>query len=451
MPIKPVPHSQEHLLYYLVCHDKQGNERSDDPDAADGYLSHEVIRLAQTGNYTDIFFISHGWKGDIPAAIDQYNRWTAAMVACKQDIARLKARPQGLKPLIIGLHWPSLPFGQEDYVDTDQALHAFSFSTESMDANLYQRAEVGLADTEAGRQAVRTLLNSALKQASPAVLDAVTEAAINDLLSHELQDDAINAELAELDAQTLYQVAKEIAEEDILAFGTSGGLGVLSSLLTQFSIWKMKARARSFGESGGAQLLRKLLDVTSPQVQFHLMGHSFGSIVIASTVTGKQGREPLPRPVNTLYLVQGAVSFWAFCKDIPMQSGKSGYYQHLADPEYLKGSILVTHTKNDTAVKTLYVLAMQVSLDETISFEPNDRNLSYPLHGGLGMFGARGTGIATHDLSLGALQANYAFKPNTFFNLQVSEYVKAGNPLTGGAHNDIAHPELAHAFWSAIR
>lgn len=57
MPIRPVPHSQENTLYYLICHDKQGDERSDDPDAANGILSHEVIRLAKSGQYTDVFLL----------------------------------------------------------------------------------------------------------------------------------------------------------------------------------------------------------------------------------------------------------------------------------------------------------------------------------------------------------------------------------------------------------
>lgn len=368
------------------------------------------------------------------------------MVACKQDIARLQARPQGFKPLIIGLHWPSLPFGKEEHdIEADPSLQDFSLSARTGKEDLYRLAEEGLADTELGREAVRTLLDSALTDSNPPVLDRPTEEAIRYLLSHELQDQAVNSEISTVDAQAVYQAAKAESEDSLMSFGIGGALGPLLSLVSQFSLWKMKARARNFGETGGAQLLRKLMTATNQQVQFHLMGHSFGTIVIASTVTGQQGREPLPRPVNTLYLVQGAVSFWAFCKDIPVKKGTAGYYQHLADTNYLQGPILVTHTENDTAVKDLYVLAMKVSTDEVISF-----GLDYPVHGGLGMFGARGTGIAIQDLQLLPLQASYAFKPNTFFNLHVSEYVKAGSFLTGGAHADIAHPELAHALWSAI-
>ena len=31
--------------------------------------------------YTDVFLISHGWMGDVPAAVGQYDRWIGAMAA----------------------------------------------------------------------------------------------------------------------------------------------------------------------------------------------------------------------------------------------------------------------------------------------------------------------------------------------------------------------------------
>lgn len=440
MPIMPIPTSQDHTPYYLICYDKHGDERKDDPDLASGILSEEVLRLAKTGQYTDIFFMSHGWKGDIPAAIDQYNRWIAAMMACKQDLARLKARPQGFKPLVIGLHWPSLPFGMEEHAEPS----TINFSINPSSTDIYQAAIDAVADTEAGQQAVLKILDSAIQNSRPAFLDQSTQEAVDYLLEHELKASPLNDELTNVDAQSMYQVLKQQMDADLLSFGNSLASPVLG-LVTQLSMWKMKERARSFGASGAAQLLRQLLAATQSTVQFHLMGHSFGTIVIASAVTGQQGREPLPRPVNTVYLVQGAVSFWAFCSDIPVQAGRAGYYQQLIDPSYLQGSILITHTENDTAVKNLYTLAMKVSFGETISFATH-----YPVHGGLGMFGARGNGIVVQDLSLLAMHNHYAFKANTFFNLHASEFIKVGNPLVGGAHNDIAHPEVAHAFWSAI-
>ena len=44
------------------------------------------------------------------------------------------------------------------------------------------------------------------------------------------------------------------------------------------------------------------------------MGHSFGCIVASATVAGPAAQRVLPRPVDSLFLVQGALSLWAYCQ-----------------------------------------------------------------------------------------------------------------------------------------
>src|SRR5690606_17327813 len=96
----------------------------------------------------------------------------------------------------------------------------------------------------------------------------------------------------------------------VLGFG--GGLrDALLMPLRQLSFWKMKDRGRRFGETGGHSLLRAL-QMASPVARFHLMGHSFGCIVVSATVAGTADKPPLPRPVDSLFLVQGALSIWAY-------------------------------------------------------------------------------------------------------------------------------------------
>ena len=69
-------------------------------------------------------------------------------------------------------------------------------------------------------------------------------------------------------------------------------------------------RARTIGERTVHQLL-STLQTKAPAARFHLMGHSFGCIVVSAAIAGpvEDGRivDPLPRPVNTLFLVQGAM------------------------------------------------------------------------------------------------------------------------------------------------
>ena len=52
------------------------------------------------------------------------------------------------------------------------------------------------------------------------------------------------------------------------------------------------------------------------QARVHLMGHSFGCIVMSSILGGPGAEAALPRAVDSLALVQGAVSLWAFGEDV---------------------------------------------------------------------------------------------------------------------------------------
>ena len=44
----------------------------------------------------------------------------------------------------------------------------------------------------------------------------------------------------------------------------------------------------------------------------------------------------------------------------------------------------------------------------------------------------------------------YEFERGRVYNLDGSRYIAEMQSLGSGAHNDIAHPEVAHAMWSAV-
>ncbi len=100
------------FTYYLASFDKNGRERQDDPD---GLMSEKATAAIRDGAVTDVFVMSHGWKGDIPAAVEQYDRWIGAMAGCEADRADIRARRPGFTPLIVGFHWPSQPWGEEEF------------------------------------------------------------------------------------------------------------------------------------------------------------------------------------------------------------------------------------------------------------------------------------------------------------------------------------------------
>src|SRR4051812_15645492 len=100
--------------YLLVAFDANGDERTDDPDGPNGLMSERVLAALAEQPVTDVFVFSHGWKGDLPSARQQYGEWTTAMVK-DADLERTRQHRPGFKPLLVGLHWPSLPWGDEEF------------------------------------------------------------------------------------------------------------------------------------------------------------------------------------------------------------------------------------------------------------------------------------------------------------------------------------------------
>ncbi len=90
------------VRYFLIVLDENGKERRE----ADGSLLSETIskRLKELSP-SDVFVMSHGWMADVPGAIAQYDAWVPMLASANPDPRRT--------PLYVGLHWPSLPWGDE--------------------------------------------------------------------------------------------------------------------------------------------------------------------------------------------------------------------------------------------------------------------------------------------------------------------------------------------------
>ena len=110
MPTRLTP--RHSLPYFLLCIDKSGAER---PEEDGSLLSERILDAVRATDpkVTDVFVMSHGWKGDVDSAIEQYDRWIDVMGDCTEDRARAREVRPGFTPLLVGFHWPSLPFGEE--------------------------------------------------------------------------------------------------------------------------------------------------------------------------------------------------------------------------------------------------------------------------------------------------------------------------------------------------
>ena len=446
MTIEAIPGTD--VQYYLLSYNDDGDERNDDPEGVDGRLSTAIRKTLVEQPVSDVFFISHGWKGDVPAAIDQYERWIGAMLACEPDRESIRASVPEFQPMLICIHWPSLPWGEEDQTDGYVEFDVAELDFAAMKAD----AAAKIADTDAARAALDTIFAAAIDDPEPAALpDGVAEAfrtlAREAGLEGQGPGAPPGADAEPFDPETAYAAATSGDNAD-LDFGIFSGIknGILG-VLRQLSFWKMKKRARVIGERGAGTLLRDLQAAVPAgrTVRFHLMGHSFGCIVISATINGAPVGAPLPKPVDAVYLVQGALSFWSYCSTIP-HVGSAGYFHPIVAEGKVAGPLLTTHSAHDTAVGKLYPIAAGVA--GQVEFGPKATEL--PKYGALGTFGARGPNVQPNDVVMGGVDANYGFKLGQIYNLNADDVINEGDGASG-AHNDIDKPAVAHAFWAAVK
>ncbi len=427
MPFLPIPGSSE--KYALLSFDAAGQEV---PEGG-RLFSDTLLEQAKQEQPTNVFFFSHGWKGDLPAAIDQYNRWIGAMVRQKADRERMGPN---FKPMWIGLHWPSLPFGEEN-------LGAISFSpADPQLEKLLDEAVAHFGGGDAVRQPLEVIFRASVEDAGavevpPPVLQAYRDLAQAIGFNAGAGAGAAPDEEGEaLDPQGALEATN--------LTGASFGLGdrLMSGLLSgvrQLSFWTMKKRARTVGENGMHRFIAALMNTT--QARVHLMGHSFGCIVTSSIIAGPNGNTPLPRPVNSVALVQGAFSLWAFGDQGQVPgSVKRGYFNP-ALPKAVSGPFLTTQSQHDTAVGVYYPAA--VFLDRDVSFAP----ANLPKSGAIGTFGIQGTQLA-QTLPMLDENSDYSFEGGRIYNLTSDTFIKKMDGASG-AHSDIDGPQVAHAIWQA--
>lgn len=135
----------------------------------------------------------------------------------------------------------------------------------------------------------------------------------------------------------------------------------------------MKKRAKDVGERGLHPLLRAMQQA-SPAVRIHLMGHSFGCIVASAAIAGPSGAAPLPFPINSCVLVQGAMSIWSFTSSLPTSHETAGFFNNILVDKKISGPFVATRSDSDMAVGKLYPRAAGVAGQSPICFPALCRN-----------------------------------------------------------------------------
>jgi len=446
-----IEHSPErNIAYHFVCYDASGRERRGEH----GLASDQLLVAVADECPTDIFFFSHGWNANPEGALGQYGRWVDTMAACTDDRERLSARAGGFRPLLVGLHWPSKAWADEE-------LASLSYSVNDDPATAKPTAGPGAGDPAqqlvAGyadrigdgpgvQDAIRRIVDSAMRDAAPPTLPDDAREAYSELeASLGRQPGGVGAAPGDdreaFDPEEIYQAALLMDVVDPMPYGGFSLGGVLAPLRV-LTFWEMKRRACSFGETGAAHLLERLQE-TAPGCKFHVMGHSFGCIAASAAVAGAPGSADPRRGVDTLVLAQGALSLWSFCSDIPARPGCAGYFHRVIGDHLVRGGTIVTTSSHDRAVRVFYPLG--AGARGQVGYGDAD----LPVYGGVGTYGIRGPGIETRDEVLRRVDEDYQIRPGVVYNLNADTVIATSSGISG-AHSDICHPEVARAVWRAV-
>jgi hypothetical protein len=444
MPLRHIPNTDPPLTYQLIAFDDQGNERRE----PDGSLMSERALAAIAADVSDIFIMSHGWLGDMDDALSQYDAWSKNLLSCRTDAEEIKRRSPRFAPLLVGMHWPSKPFGNEGMGDSFAALPAAANSESTLEAAVQEWTE-RLGHSSEVQNELRTIL-SALATADDSeqlpmnVEDAYRRLDLAVGLGSAEEGAPPGADRPEFDPHAIYEAARRDETVDL----ESGSFGPLSwsSLLAPLrilSFYCMKDRARNFGEGGAHRLLLGMQDVgRAGGARIHLMGHSFGCIVVTGMAAGPRTDTSQRQPVQSMVLVQGALSLWAYSDSMKYWPGTPGYFNRLIRSSRCEGPIVTTFSEFDKSVGRAYPLAAGIAQQQAFDV------VELPKYGGIGAFGIQGLDTITTGREMGKSDTEYAFKGGQIYNLDAHAYI-SGNDGQYDAHCDIAHPEVAHVIWQA--
>ena len=320
-----------------------------------GRMSQRLIDKARTDKITNVFFFCHGWKGDMPAAKDQYEK-------LDQGLRDLRGSQQGkrpfpnFRPLFIGLHWPSQPLGDEELSAASFGAGGARLGPEGCCKPISNGWAIARRSALRSRSSSMKRAATASRRATAARHEAYSD--LNDALG--LKSEGVgappDADREEFDPDDSYEAGNEKTD----SFGGGINLGGLLGPLRQLSYWTMKKRAAPSAKAACTTFSRICRTRLRTSTRIHLMGHSFGTIVVSGMLGGPDARGTLPRPVDSVVLVQGAVSLWCYAADIPLTAPAPGYFSRILADGKVRGPIVTTQSKHDNAVGTLYPLASRI-------------------------------------------------------------------------------------------
>ncbi|MFD1555106.1 alpha/beta fold hydrolase [Paraburkholderia silviterrae] len=345
------------LESWLIEFDKNGACTS--PKTREALLN----RIAGEGDLPVILF-SHGWNNEFGDA----TRWYAAFVQHLQT--RLHEIPDRKHPLFVGVIWPStwLSFDTGPEMAAGGETPASAGDDEALTQDLLAQVE---------DPAQREKLTSLLGEERLSEADATTLAElIAATCARASADSGVEgAEGDPPDAQSVLEAMKSLQalapdsteNEESLEPGVvtghtqaplrdAGGLRYLDPrwALRVASVYQMKNRAGKVGANGVFELVKAILNL--PATRLHLVGHSYGAKVVLSSIVAA----PLPRPVESVLLLQPAISYLAFAAEVPGKGRSGGYREAL---KLSRQPVLTTYSAHDFPLHEVFHRALRRDID----------------------------------------------------------------------------------------
>lgn len=406
---------------------------------------------------TDVVVFSHGWNNSVSMASKLY----ADFLGPLDKLLATHGVPDR-KVAYIGVFWPSMMW-------TDEPIPDFpSGDAVDLGAGAGPAAGIGAAETFAAPPPPDPQLQGQIVDALPAqVSDSVRELltllesrpddqtsvdrarelvrsiAVAALPDGDGEQDGRAPAASQPDpANKLFDDFASALEELNVDTGDSGaaaGLGeVLGRLwsgaqqvLRTITYWQMKKRAGVVGEIGLGPMLARL-SAAHPGVRINLIGHSFGGRVVSYALKGFDVPVGAAPPVQSITLLQGAFSHFAFAAKLPMDETRPGAL--FGQQDKVAGPVVACYSRFDSAVGVMYPLAsLAVGDDAAALVSPAFR------FGGMGHDGHQ-QGVT--ELRLLVAPQRYDFNAEKLINIDASRVVRKGWP-PAGAHSDIVHDELA--------
>jgi hypothetical protein len=372
---------------------------------------------------TDVFVLSHGWNNNFADASQTYSAIIGQMTAVADSTPGL--RPDPYRPLAFGVIWPSKAWDESAGAALESVGAAGANPhTSSMAESVYDALSPGRASPAGFRHDVLHMQQFLLKDR----LNGVEREEFRALLRR-------HADLPTLPEDE--SIFEPESPANALEGVTAGDFSARDVFRT-FTYWQMKKRAGLIGQTGVRAAVAAVQD-RFPTTRVHLIGHSFGCKVVLAAVAGAGA--PLDRPVQTIVLLQGAVSYEAMADRVSGTNAPGGYYSAL-DPDRVDGPIVATFSTLDKACREAYPLGSR------LAGQVGELEGMLDRYRALGAVGARGVrGELDHRLAMREMGGTYSFTGRGVWSVDGGTPPKAF--ITG--HSEIRTPQVAWLIWSAVR